>query len=86
MALRLDGWLEETFESQLLLGNHWLQQRHERKKSGVKGERDRDWEGLYHDNGSCLDITNCIHPERNSALRILQACDAHSCSPIRHDV
>ncbi|KNG44208.1 telomerase holoenzyme est3 subunit [Stemphylium lycopersici] len=73
MALRLDGWLEETFESQLLLGNHWLQQRHERKKSGVKGERDRDWEGLYHDNGSCLDITNCIHPERNSALRILQA-------------
>lgn len=72
MAVRLNAWLADTFEWQLMLGNHWLRERHEQKKSGVKTERDRAWEDLYHDNGSCLDITNDIHSERSSALQVVQ--------------
>ncbi|RMZ72964.1 telomerase holoenzyme est3 subunit [Pyrenophora seminiperda CCB06] len=69
MAVCPDAWLEETFQSQLFLGNQWQRQRYEQRASGVQIKLDRDWEGLYHDNGSCLDITNHIHPERNSTLR-----------------
>jgi hypothetical protein len=72
MAVRLNAWLEETIAWQLVLANNWLQERHEKKKSGVKTERDAAWEGLYHDNGSSLDITNYIHSEHNSALQVLQ--------------
>jgi hypothetical protein len=75
MDTRLNGWLEDTFESQLLLGNRWLRDRHDKKNAGAKTDLDRNWEGLYHDNGSCLDITNHIHPERNTALQVIQACD-----------
>jgi hypothetical protein len=75
MAISLTGWLEETFTSQLLLGNHWLQEKHKQKASGVKPDPERAWRGLYHDNGSCLDITNDIHPEHNSYLQIVQACE-----------
>jgi hypothetical protein len=74
MALRLNGWLEDTFESQLLLGNQWLRDKHEQKQSGVKRELDRSWAGIYHDNGSCLDIINEIHPEHNTTLLVVQAC------------
>ena len=74
MDFRLNAWLEDTFTSQLLLGNHWLHVKHENKKSGVKSELDREWKGIYHDNGSCLDIINNIHPERNSTLQVVQAC------------
>ena len=73
MAVRLTGWLEETFATQLLLGNNWLQEKNKQKERGVESDPERAWRGLYHDNGSCLDITNDIHPERNSYLRIIQA-------------
>ncbi|KAH7381727.1 hypothetical protein BKA66DRAFT_418916 [Pyrenochaeta sp. MPI-SDFR-AT-0127] len=63
-------WLEETFEEQLLLANNWLQDQRRKKESGVRTTFDRTWEGLYHDNGSCLDTSNDIHPERNSALQL----------------
>ncbi|KAF1941581.1 hypothetical protein EJ02DRAFT_455098 [Clathrospora elynae] len=72
MATRFHAWLEDTFEAQLLLGNHWLKQQHEKKKTGVKTELDRTWEGLYHDNGSCLDIINYIYPDTNSALQLIK--------------
>jgi hypothetical protein len=74
MDVHPDGWLEETLKSRLLLGNCWLQDKHEKKKLGNKGELDRVWEGIYHDNGSCLDIISYFHPEHNSALQIVQAC------------
>ncbi|KAH7078893.1 hypothetical protein BKA63DRAFT_507349 [Paraphoma chrysanthemicola] len=72
MAVSLTAWLEETFATQLLLGNHWLQSKNERKHTGARPEPERAWTGLYHDNGSCLDITNDLHPERNSNLQIVQ--------------
>jgi hypothetical protein len=73
MAVRLTGWLEDTFATQLLLGNSWLLEKNKQKKSGATPGSAQAWSGLYHDNGSCLDITNDIHPERNSYLQILQA-------------
>jgi len=74
MALRLSAWLEETFESQLLLGNQWLQDTFEKKRSGVKAQLHRQWD-VYHDNGSSLDIINYVHSDRNSALLVLKAGD-----------
>ncbi|KAF1838750.1 hypothetical protein BDW02DRAFT_564610 [Decorospora gaudefroyi] len=72
MDLRLKHWLEDAFEEQILLGHHWLQDKHGKKRSGVKWEREENWEGVYHDNGSCLDIINDIHPESKSALEVTQ--------------
>ncbi|PWO26106.1 sterol carrier protein [Pyrenophora tritici-repentis] len=75
MAVCPNAWLEETIQAQLLLGSHWLRQRYEQKASGVRFKLDRDWEGVYHDNGSCLDIIDHIDPESNSTLQVLQARD-----------
>jgi hypothetical protein len=75
MDIRLNAWLEDAFASQLLLGNHWLHEKHEKKNSSVKRELDTQWKGIYHDNGSSLDIINCFHTERNSALHVTQVCD-----------
>ncbi|KAF1841815.1 uncharacterized protein K460DRAFT_345032 [Cucurbitaria berberidis CBS 394.84] len=72
MDIQLHGWLEGTVQEQLLLGNSWLRDKNSRKEAGVKTQFDKTWDTLYHDNGSCLDIINSIHPERNSALQILQ--------------
>jgi hypothetical protein len=77
MAIRLAGWLEETIATQLMLGNHWLQEKNKQKVSDVRTDPERAWRGLYHDNGSCLDITNDVHPERKSYLQIIQACEIH---------
>jgi hypothetical protein len=75
MAIRLSAWLEETFESQLLLGNQWLQDKHEKKNSRIQAQLfDRQWD-VFHDNGSSLDIINYLDSERNSALQVLKACD-----------
>jgi hypothetical protein len=75
MAVRLTSWLEEELATQLLLGNHWLQEKNKLKESDVKADPERVWRGLYHDNGSCLEITNDIPPERNCYLKLTQACD-----------
>jgi hypothetical protein len=74
MAIRLTSWLEEELATQLLLGNHWVQEKNKVKQAGVAADAERVWRGLYHDNGSCLEITNDIHPERNCYLRLTQAC------------
>ncbi|KAF2132029.1 hypothetical protein P153DRAFT_394208 [Dothidotthia symphoricarpi CBS 119687] len=73
MALRLTGWLEDTFTTELLLGNSWLQQKNAAKEQNLAPEPRRKWAGLYRDDGSSLDIINHIHPERNSCLQLLQA-------------
>jgi hypothetical protein len=75
MALRLAAWLEETLATQLLLGHHWLQEKGQQKAAGIKSDPERAWRELYHDNGSCLDITNDVHPDRNAYLQVLQACE-----------
>lgn len=77
MAIRLTAWLEDAFESQLLLGNQWLQDQHEKKKSCSRQEIDRQ-RSAYHDNGSSLDTINYPDPEHNCILQVLKACD---CAP-----
>ncbi|CAN9279273.1 unnamed protein product [Alternaria alternata] len=73
MAIRLTAWLEDAFESQLLLGNQWLQDQHEKKKSRSRQEIDRQ-RSAYHDNGSSLDTINYPDPEHNCILQVLKAC------------
>lgn len=77
MAIRLTAWLEDICATQLLLGNHWLNDknriRDEYRQTGVKLDPEREWEGLYHDNGSCLDITIDTPPGCECYLTILQA-------------
>jgi hypothetical protein len=77
MAIRLTAWLEDAFESQLLLGNQWLQDQHEKKKSRSRQEIDRQ-RSAYHDNGSSLDTINYPDPEHNCILQVLKACN---CAP-----
>jgi hypothetical protein len=74
--IRLTCWLEETFATQLLLSDDRLQEKNSKKKESVKSDLERAYRGLYHDNGSCLDITNDIDPEHKSYLQIIQACDS----------
>lgn len=85
MCTRITSWLEETFETQLLLGHHWLSDElHKQRLVGVKSHF--ELLGLYHDNGSCLDITNDIPPEQNSLLQIIQASHpsaAYGTAPVR---
>jgi hypothetical protein len=73
MASCLAGWIEETLTTQLLLGRSWLYEKNRQVNSGATSGPARAWRGLYHDNGSCLDITNDIHPERISYVQIIQA-------------
>jgi hypothetical protein len=79
MAICLTGWLEETFATQLLRGNVWLEGKYRRKEGRTESRLGRVGQALYHDNGSCLDITIDIHPEQNSHLQIIQACDRQQC-------
>lgn len=75
MAIRVTRWLEDTFATQLLLGDEWLHEKNSKKPDGIKSELVKAYRGLYHDNGSCLDITNEIPPEQQGYLQIIQACD-----------
>jgi len=71
--IRLTSWLEEKFIEQLLLGNHWLQEKNKKKAQGVKQDPEREWRDLYHDSGSCLDISNDFQSGAvNSYLQIVQ--------------
>lgn len=74
MAPRLNAWLQHHLEGQLLLGHHWFQDKVGKKEPGIKTEPNRDWQGLYADNGSCLDITNHIHTSQNSVVQVVQVC------------
>ena len=58
MALSLSAWLHDEVETQLKLGHSWLE---EKNKSKAKHDTpsaivDKKWEGIYHDNGSCIEI------------------------------
>lgn len=58
MALSLSAWLHDEVETQLRLGHSWLE---EKNKSKAKHDKpsaivDKKWEGIYHDNGSCIEI------------------------------
>jgi hypothetical protein len=54
MDSALSAWLEDIFDAQLLVGIDWLRRSIQSKRSGIKP--DPGWQGLYQDNGSCLEI------------------------------
>lgn len=58
MAATLTPWLHQEVKDQLLLGHSWLAQKNTAKAALAKPSAavDQTWAGLYHDNGSCLDI------------------------------
>ena len=83
MAVSLTAWLHEEVKTQLELGNSWLQ---EKNKSKANLDRpsiavDRKWTGIYHDNGSCIDIVGPIGLDQTQVLvlkvryyRFFQSC------------
>lgn len=77
MSVRLNSWLEDTFATQLLLGQFWLEQGLIQKERGIVRESEQAWKELYRDNGSCLDIINTVDPDQNIYLRVAQACIPH---------
>ena len=72
-------WLEKEILEQLLLGYDWLEHKNKAKQSGERPKAapdpERGYRGLYHDNGSCLDITNDLddESESNGYLKIIKA-------------
>ena len=54
MDSALPAWLEDIFETQLLVGIDWLRRSIQSKRKGIKP--DPGWQALYQDNGSCLEI------------------------------
>lgn len=58
MAVTLRPWLHDQIHSQLVLGHNWLEGKNNTKPASGKlsAHVDRKYEGLYHDNGSCVDI------------------------------
>lgn len=74
MALRLSAWLHNEFKTQLELGNNWLEDQNRRKAECARPSAivDKQWQGLYHDNGSCLDIVGPIsaHQVRVLVLQV----------------
>lgn len=79
MASRPRCWLGKEILEQLLLGYDWLEHKNKAKQSGegpkAVPDPERGYRGLYHDNGSCLDITNDLddESESNGYLKIIEA-------------
>jgi hypothetical protein len=74
MFIELTSWLEKTIDIQLMLGQAWLIEKNRQKALGLKSESEKSWRDLYHDNGSCLDITEVFDPPIVRYLSIVQAC------------
>jgi hypothetical protein len=58
MAPTLQPWLHQDVKDQLDLGHSWFAEKLKAKAKSAKPSTaiDKKWEGLYHDNGSCIDI------------------------------
>ena len=58
MAVSPTAWLHDQVKTQLDLGHSWLQHKNRQKAHFDRPSTaiDRKWEGIYHDNGSCIDI------------------------------
>lgn len=54
----LEPWLHRDVRDQLDLGHSWLEAKNKAKAASSRPSLDteRKWAGLYHDNGSCIDI------------------------------
>ncbi|KAF9698836.1 hypothetical protein EKO04_003158 [Ascochyta lentis] len=62
MAVSPTAWLHEEVKTQLELGNAWLADKNRANAALARPSTivDTRWEGIYHDNGSCIDIVGPI--------------------------
>lgn len=64
--LALAPWLYDQVQTHLALGHSWLEEKLKAKalsRSGTQSATvDRKWQGIYHDNGSCIDIIGPLSP------------------------
>lgn len=67
------AWLHDQVHSQLALGHSWLEESLKAKAAPAKPSAavDRKWAGIYHDNGSCIDISGPLSP-LDATLLVLQ--------------
>lgn len=67
-GLTLTPWLYDQVQTHLALGHSWLEEKLKAKalslsRSGTQSATvDRKWQGIYHDNGSCIDIIGPLSP------------------------
>ncbi|PVI02371.1 hypothetical protein DM02DRAFT_613057 [Periconia macrospinosa] len=62
-------WLDDNISIHLHLARSWLQQKAIKKESDPKANPDREWAGLYSDDGSCLEVLSL---ETSATLQIIQ--------------
>jgi hypothetical protein len=76
MALTLRPWLHQDVKDQLQLGHSWLAEKTNAKAKLTKPSAsvDKKWEGLYHDNGSCLDVIVPFCPEQAHVFVLKVRC------------
>lgn len=59
-ADNLEHWLHGAVKTQLDLAHSWLEEQHKLKAEAHRPRAsapvDTKWDGIYHDNGSCIDI------------------------------
>ena len=64
--LALTPWLHDKVQTHLALGHSWLEEKLKAKalsRSGTQSATvDRKWQGIYYDNGSCIDIIGPLGP------------------------
>lgn len=66
MAASLPIWIHDEVTTQLELGNSWLQEKNRAKANFARPSTsvDKKWAGIYHDNGSCIDVVGPIFLDR----------------------
>lgn len=68
MSAGLAPWLHDQVQTHLALGHSWLEEKLKAKalalaSSGKQSASfNRKWQGIYHDNGSCIDIVGPLSP------------------------
>ncbi|KAG9200773.1 hypothetical protein G6514_006629 [Epicoccum nigrum] len=65
-GLGLGPWLHDQIQTHLALGHSWLEEKLKAKAKASSGRQlatvDSKWQGIYHDNGSCIDIIGPLSP------------------------
>ena len=76
--LALAPWLYDQVQTHLALGQSWREEKLKAKaltRSGTQSATvDRKWQGIYHDNGSCIDIIGPLSPLDGRVLVLQVRC------------
>jgi len=86
----LKHWLHGAVKTQLDLGHSWLEEQHQLKAEAHRARPstaiDTKWDGIYHNNGSCIDIIGPLPsahaPEQVLVLQVRGCCSAALLRPL----